>query len=454
MATSLTSRFCGGELSLEIPGGWEIAAEVKPRPAAGLADPGGALRSALAKPIGCTPLSREDVYGKKIVLAVDDITRPAPLHRYFGDLVGWLAASGARREDLLVLNALGIHRPMTQAEVEGKLGKDAVEGVRWENHDCKNMSKLAEIGRTSRGTDVILNKRLAEADIILCVGAIEPHPLLGFGGGSKMILPGLAHEETIAQNHMQGVSPGMYNYIGVHESPMRLDIEEAAGMLKKRIFIVNALMNDRLEICRFVCGDPVAAHREGVKAVEEMNGSRVAEKADVAITFSNPMNADLRQGMKSIANVEPCVKEGGTVVAFLECKNGVGDVAVPPKSLPHGVLRTVLRVLGRDRLLWFVDKVKKGAGVEERFLAHFSLQVARKIEIFIHSPNLPPDLGKRMGVFRQFPDPQAMIAAAAARAPRNARVLLFPHGGVTYPILPGVATRTSPCYSATPLCIA
>jgi len=435
MAASVKGRFCGRELSLEIPGGWEVMAEVRPRPAAGLQDLGAALRDALARPIGCAPLSGGDLSGKKIVLAVDDITRPTPLHRYFGDLVAWLIEGGAQKEHMLILNALGIHRPMTQAEVEGKLGKDAIAGVRWKNHDCKDMAGLTVLGKTSRGTDVILNRGLSEADLIICVGAIEPHPLLGFGGGCKMILPGLAHETTIAENHMQGVSPGMYNYIGVHESPMRLDIEEAAAMLGKRIFIVNAVMNDRLEACRFVCGDAVAAHREGVKAVEEMNGSRVGGKADVAITFSNPMNADLRQGMKSIANVEPCVKDGGTVVALLDCANGVGDVAVPPKSLPHGVLRALLKLLGRDRLLWFVDRVKKGAGVEERFLAHFSLQVARKIEIFIHSPNLPPDLGRRMGVFRQFGDPAAMIAAAAARAPKNARVLVFPHGGVTYPIV-------------------
>ncbi|HDH96754.1 MAG TPA: DUF2088 domain-containing protein, partial [Proteobacteria bacterium] len=294
----------GGRVVFELPKSWEVIGELEPVSTSKLYDIQNALLYELNNPIGCDSLASFDLSSRKIVIAVEDISRPAPLHLFFGFLMDYLFSYGARIEDIRIINALGVHRAMSQDEVERKLGRDAVEGIAWINHDCEDMDGHVEIGTPSRGTRVLLNRHLVEADLIICVGTIEPHPLLGFGGGLKMILPGLAHRETIAQNHMQGVSPDRYNYIGVLESPMRLDLEEAVQMLGKDIFIVNAIMNENLDVCRFVCGDPIEAHREGAKFVESLCAREIRELADVAIVASSPMNADLRQGMKCIANVE------------------------------------------------------------------------------------------------------------------------------------------------------
>jgi len=435
MAKQVKLPFENQELILNLPDSWEIIAELKPNPMPKLDDIASSLRRALDDPIECEPMSSMNLSDKKIAIVVDDISRPTPTYRYFDVILNYLFEHGAKRENMLILLALGVHRAMTKEEVENKLGAKNIEGMRWLNHNFRDIAENAELGITKRGTHVALNKKLLDADVILCVGAIEPHLLLGFGGGLKMILPGLAYERTIAENHMQGVSPEKFNYIGARESPMRLDLEEAAQMLGKKIFIVNAIMNEKLEICRFVCGDPVKAHRTGVKIAESINAKKVDELADVVIAASNPMNADLRQGMKCIGNTEPSVKENGLIFALLECKYGIGDVAIPPKSLKHGLFRFILKTLGRNRILWFVDKVKKGAGVEERFLAHFSMQIVRKNEIFVYSNKLPADTGKKVGLFRQFTDLDGMIKAAAKYAPKKARVYIYPHGGVTYPVL-------------------
>ena len=437
MARILRLPFDDSTVELRVPESWQILQELAPNPLQALHDIAAALRDALEHPIGCAPLSEGDVAGKKIAMAVDDITRPTPLHRFFPVVVEHLLARGARRQDITVVNALGIHRPMTADEVHRKLGADNLHGLRWVNHDAKDEAWLTRLGTTTRGTEVVLSKHLTDADLIICLGAIEPHLLLGFGGGLKMIVPGLAHEKTIAQNHMQGVSPSRFNYVGATTSPMRLDLEQAAQMLRKRIFIVTAVLNDKLDPARFVCGDPVTAHRQGVETVRSINARRVSRRADVAIVSSSPMDADLRQAMKCIGNVEQCVRDNGLIVGLLACRNGIGDVAMPPKALPHWVLRRLLRMLGKDRMLWFVDHVKKGAAVEERFLAHFSMQVVRKNEIYVWSRKLPPDTGKRLGLFVQFEALQTMIDRATRYAPRHATVYVFPRGGVTYPVLDG-----------------
>ena len=432
---TITLPFDGSDLKLHLPETWMVESIITPKTYPALKDVKKGLLKELDSPIGTVALKNRKLQGKKIVIVTDDITRPTPLNRYFGSIIDYCISHGAKKKDILILMALGVHRPMTKEEVEMKLGKKAITGINWVNHDCHDVMQNVTLGTTKRGTPVALNRHLTEADLILCVGAIEPHLLLGFGGGLKMLLPGTASAETIARNHMQGVSPEMFNYIGAIESPMRLDLEEAAMMLRKDIFIINAVLNEKHEICRFVCGDPVKAHRDGVQTVIEINSRGLDRQADVAIVVSNPMNADLRQGMKCVGNIEKSVKENGLILAFLGCEHGLGDISLPPKPMSNKKLRFILRLLGKKRILWFLDKVKKGSGIEERFMAHFSMQVVRKNQLFMFSHNLPHDTGEKLGIFRQFRDIDEMMAAAREFAPKNSTVYVYPYGGVTYPVM-------------------
>jgi nickel-dependent lactate racemase len=426
------------ELSLPIPEGWTIVDTVRPVSHPKLEHVSGRLVDALDHPIGSSgavgvPLRDRDLRHKRIVLCVDDISRPTPTRVFFGPLLDYLLAHGAVAENVHIVFGLGVHRDMTPEEARHKLGAIDLRGIRWHNHAFHDESKLAHLGTTSRGTRVSVNHHLVAADLIITVGAIEPHLLLGFGGGCKMIIPGLASAQTIAQNHMQGVSPEKYNYVGLPESPMRLDLEEGAKMLGKEIFIVNAVMNEEMEICQFYAGDPIRAHREGVQFSRSLCERPVHGQVDVVIAASNPMNADLRQGMKCVGNVQESVRPGGLIIGLMECQHGIGDVTVPPKSLPNGLLRFVLKTVGRKHVLGFIDKVRKDAGIEERFLTHFSAQLALRNKILVYSPGLPADAGRKLGIFVQFAALEKMMAAARRYAPRHARVLVYPYGGATYP---------------------
>jgi nickel-dependent lactate racemase len=322
---------------------------------------------------------------------------------------------------------------MTDDEARQKLGKVDLRGIPWRNHSCSDESQLKHLGTTSRGTYVSLNRHLTDADLIITVGGIEPHLLLGFGGGCKMLMPGLASSRTIGENHMQGVSGEKYNYVGMAESPMRLDLEEGVKMLGKEIFIINAVMNESLEICAFYAGDPIKAHREGIKFSQSLCERPVSQQADVVIVASNPMNADLRQGMKCVGNIQESVKPGGLIIALAECRHGVGDITMPKKVMSNGMLRFVLKLVGKNRVLGFVSRARKDAGIEERFLSHFSAQMARRNKVFVYSRKLPADTGKKIGIFVQYESVEKMMEAAKHRAPKHATVLVYPYGGATYP---------------------
>jgi hypothetical protein len=137
--------------------------------------------------------------------------------------------------------------------------------------------------------------------------------------------------------------------------------------------------------------------------------------------------------MKCIGNVQKSVRPDGLLIGLLECHLGLGDVTIPDKMLPNGLLRLILKVIGRKRVLGFIDRARKDENIEERFLSHFSAQLVRRNKIFVHSRKLPADTGKKLGIFVQFGSVENMMAAAGRYAPKHARVLIYPYGGATYP---------------------
>jgi nickel-dependent lactate racemase len=371
------------------------------------------------------------------------VSRPTPVYSYFRPVRDALVAAGARHDDIEILFALGVHRPMSEEEACAKIGAAYLAEHRWHNHDAFDRSQLIHVGTTERGTPLWFNHRLAQVDLVVTLGAIEPHTLLGFSGGYKMLLPGCAGAETIGRNHMQGISQGVFNYVGIapDESPMRLDLEEGVERLGVEIVSVNAALTPDARVAKMFCGAPREVVRAGARFVRDHSEIEVPEQADVVLANSAPFDADLRQSMKCMGNTMFAARPGGMILGFLRCDGGRGDVTLPPRTLPYPINRTVMRVLGEHRIMPFVQVIKKHEPIEERFLTHFALQVLRRNHLYIFSQKLEPDVGKRTGVLRQFTDLKEMLAAAEAKLGSRATVAVFPQGGCTY--TRGPTTTTS-----------
>jgi nickel-dependent lactate racemase len=425
------------EIELQLPNEWRILAEGQPKSFPACRSLEDEFTQAMSRPICATPLAHRDLRGKRIVLVMDDITRPTPAHLFFPYLVRELERAGAERCRLLILAALGVHRPMAEAEMERKVGRESLQGLRWENHNAYDAAGLAPLGTTRANTRVLINRRLMEADLIVAVGSIEPHVLAGFGGGLKLLVPGCAGAETIANNHLCGATGEEVAVVGAdpEANPLRRDLEEAAGFLGKEVFLVNTVLNASQEIVRIFAGHPQRAHREGIPLARAICGVPVPEPADILITGSAPMDTDLRQCTKCIGNLLGAVKEGGTILAFLRCREGMGDFKISGRSLPRPLLKTLVRRMNRDQMLSFLKCFRRDLGVEEKFLALYSLQILKRNEVMAYAPTLTVDQARRLATLRVVSKPEEMVRRAAAHAPRRATVAIFPRGGVTFPIL-------------------
>jgi nickel-dependent lactate racemase len=154
-------------------------------------------------PIGCAPLS-ELAKGKRTaaISVCVDITRPAPNRRVLPLVLDRLAAAGIGRENVVILIATGLHREATEAEMREIVGPEIYETVRVENHRAKHLDVARRPGATAAETPVYIDLAVfIEADLHITLGFIEPHLMLGFSGGRKLIAPGLAAVETIKVIH-------------------------------------------------------------------------------------------------------------------------------------------------------------------------------------------------------------------------------------------------------------
>jgi len=428
------------KIELELPQSWRLAGVLEPARLPGVADPRSEAERSLNDPTRSPRLSELARAGQKIVLVIDDGSRPTPVAKLLPAVLAELVRGGASLNQVTVIPALGVHRPMTREEIGQRLGMnnlDAPGGAHWENPDCDDPQKLVNLGTTKRGTSVLINKTVAQADLVILIGCIEPHIIASFGGGYKNLIPGLAGRETIAHNHCLNATPATFNMVGqpIENNPMRLDLEEGGRMLKPPVFLVNAVLNSAQEVVRVVCGDPVAAHRAGVKVSAGIYGVKLPELADVVITDSHPMDSDLRQGVKALANTTRAVRPGGVMITLVKANEGVGVFGLAERKLP--VSQGGLRLLA-PLLLPLVPKLKlKNMSEEERLFLYFALQAMRRATLLMYGPSIPEANQKNM-VFVEFVrQVQAGIQQAALKFPRKADVVVFPYGGSTYPIVSG-----------------
>ena len=398
------------------------------------------VRSSLQSPSNAYPLEKLELKGKKIVIIVDDNTRPTPVDRFLHIVLESLEKGGASLKNIHLIPALGIHTPMTDREMEEKVGAENLKKLNWENHNAFDIEKNHLFGITSRGTPVRMNKHLSDADLIVTLGMVEPHIWAGFGGGLKNLLPGVAYFETIGIHHsIISEPPYLFNRVGMNpeENSFRLDLEEIKGMIPAQIFCVNVVIDHEKRIKASFAGDPVACHRKAVEYNRNISGRYLEKPVDAAIVNSYPMDINFKQSMKGVGNTLPAVKPGGAIIGFLKAERGVDDIILPDKGRPLKIAKLILRILGPSRILGFLDMVFKNLNVEERFLRYYSMQLMRKHDLYLYVPSLTDEEVKKLGFFVRGGDPQETIDIAARKLPKKARVAVFPEAGATFPIIKG-----------------
>jgi len=375
------------------------------------------VEAALAHPIAADPVAALAGPGKRVAILVDDWTRPTPAYKVLPILLRQLSAAGCSDEDICITIAKGMHRPLSREEMVQKVGADVVARYAVANHDPHG--DLVHLGTSPSGTPVFINQAVAEADLRIAIGSIVAHPIAGFGGGAKIIVPGVAGHETIHNNHCLADHPNVT--IGcVEGNPIRKDMEDIARLARLDM-IVNTILSPGLEIIDAVAGDVVAAHREGVARYRRLYGVTIGEQAEVGVVGASPRNGTFGHAVFALYAGAAMVRPGGSLILVAPCSDGPGSkegrrsfrqqAAVPPEVLMARVKSGEISASGGAFMYVYAKTVSQ----------YRVMLVADN-----HSRSDAEDLGLGYGATVQ----EALDSALAST---SARASVMPSGGLAVP---------------------
>ena len=286
-----------------------------------------AALKAIRNPIDSKPLAEIVQPGEKVAIIVSDETRLCYTDQFLPVIVKELNDKGIPDSDIDIVIATGTHRAQTPEEDILVLGEAMVKRFRVHQHDCRDTKNMVYMGTTSRGNKVYINKIVANADKVIATGAVTLHPMAGFGGGRKAVVPGVAGLETINRNHVlalaekpgEGCNPNSVA-AKLEGNPFHEDLMECAAFVDPD-FLLDVVLTSDGGLYEVVAGNWKTAFYKGCKDLLEISGIPIKEQADVVIASGGgyPKDINLYQGTKTHMNVDMAVKPGGIAIIMLEC---------------------------------------------------------------------------------------------------------------------------------------
>jgi lactate racemase len=382
---------------------------------------------ALDRPIGAEPLEKLAAPSARVLLLVDDITRQTPAGALLPGIILRLERAGVERANIKILIAAGTHSHMTQEELGRKLGPETLGRYPVSLHHWREEDHLRKIGESSDGTPIRVNRMLAEADLVIGVGQIVPHRVMGFTGGSSIVQPGVSGPEITGHTHwLSALYPGA-EIMGFADNPVRREVEQIAKQAGLR-FIVNVVMDGRERVIHVVAGDPVAAHYKGAEHSRSIYGAPQSELADVVVAESYPADYDLWQAAKGIYSSELAVKPGGVVVLITKCYHGVSTEHPEVERLGY---RPVEEIKGMVAAKQITDLIAAA------HLAHVGRVIRDRARAIMVSGGIPTGVQRRIG-FEPARSPQEGLEMALGVAGREAKVATLQQGGHVLPLCAGI----------------
>ena len=380
----------------------------------------GEIERALDNPIGSRKIEEIVKPTDSVCLICEDITRFAQTDKMMEQVVKRLNKAGIPDDKITIIMALGSHRNMTVEEMKLKTGEELYKRLKVYNSEFKDEAKLKDMGETSDGVHIWLDKRVSGFDVKIGFGSIVPHTAAGFSGGAKIIYPGVTGEKTVEQFHLNSALIG--NLVGEVDNPSRTAMEqwvETVGL----DFIVNAVVTPDNRIYKIVAGHYVEAHRSGVGSCLEIYGIKAREKVDVVIVSSHTADWDLWQAGKGITNAEKIVRDGGFLLLITPCPEGAG---------PHPAYINAIANENPDEIL---RSVKDGKSQEKDILGLVvgsSLnRICSRINVGVFSPGLSPDILNRAGMV-SFSSYQEGLDYILKKYGDSTKISVVPMGGDSF----------------------
>ncbi len=382
------------------------------------------VEDALDHPIGSPKVEEFIAPDSRVLFLVDDITRQTPAWALLPAIIRRFSQRGCHPGNIRILIAAGTHARMSTQEVAKKLGPQIPQQHKVIIHHWQSDENLEQIGITDDGTPVRVNRLLGEANLVIGIGQIVPHRVMGFTGGATIVQPGVSGREVTGYTHWRSALYAGQQILGVVENPVRQEVERIARHAGLR-FIVNAVMDAQHRVIHVVAGDVVAAHRKGAELSRAIHGISQPALADIVFTESYPADYDLWQAAKGIYAAELAVREGGVVIIVTPCSHGVSTEHPEVERLGYH---------GFDEVKAMVEKKEITDLVAAAHLVHVGRVVCDRARGIMVSPGIKFEMQAHLG-FQSASTPQQALEMAFRITGPQAKVAVLRHGGDVLPLV-------------------
>ena len=387
------------------------------------------IEDAFLRPVGSDPLHKSVSGCRKALIVIDDYTRSTPVRSIFPRLIDELDAGGVKREDTIILVALGTHRPMTREEMTQKLGAEIVSSYTVLNHNFNDESQLDFLGETESGTPIFVNRLAKEADFIIGIGQIVPHRVSGFSGGGNIVQPGICGEVTTGKTHWLAAQFTGREILGKIENPVKSEIEAVAAKTGLK-WIVNAVQDGSGKLVHAVAGDPIQAYRVGAAQSHAVYSCELPSEADIVVADSHPFDSDLWVASKGIYASELAVKQGGIVILVSPCFAGVSPSH--PEVLENGY-----------RTFEEIDQLVRNGMIRKLTVAghlvHVGRVVRERAKGILVTRGISKEETEKLGLLYA-EGPQDALEIAMSLCGRTAKVAVLQRGSEILPVIQGAGS--------------
>ena len=320
-----------------------------------------------------------------VCIIVDDYTRTTPTAEILSFLMPALEKTGIVKDNIFFLFASGSHRLMNEEEKRARLSDEFFESYRSIDHHFFDKSHLVKRGNFDDGAPIYINKYALEAEIRIAIGTLVPHMPAGFSGGSKMLLPGVAGEDTVHHMHVVGALDPK-QAIGVIDTLPR-KLMDALSRTAEPFAILNVILNANDNPVGIVGGHYIEALHRGVDIAKETYFVEVPELADLVVSDTRDHDSDMTQANKGLFSAALAVKEGGEILLVTNCPDGVSPV--------HGKEMLDFGTLTNPE----VEKALETGEIKDPMSAIEVLHnnvVREKAKLYLYSPNITKEEAEQM----------------------------------------------------------
>lgn len=375
------------------------------------------IENSLKKPINSISFS-DFIKDGKVLIVVNDANRPTPTNKVL-DII----YKKIKDEEVGFIVATGSHREPTDNEIKKIFGEKILREFydRIFIHNAKK-SSLEFLGKTSKGTEFYINKKVMDFEKLVNINSVEPHYFAGYTGGRKSFIPGISGYKTIEQNHRHALEAEAKT-CKLKGNPVHEDIMEAIQFLEniKKVFSINLVLDGKNRIHNVKSGNLRDSFYKAVKSCKEIFCVKIKEKADIVITIAQkPLDINLYQAQKAMENGKLALKENGTLILVAECKEGIGPSEfydlLKKSDIPEEILNEIQRdyVLGYHKAAKIID-----LATWSNICAITDLDDRVIKDCFI-SP---------------FKDLQKAIDSALEKKGKKAKIIILKNGGLTVPLI-------------------